>query len=93
MDDWTVYGFKDLLVAVPSDGVGIRWETFPAVLSECPEDRDKVAVYLEGAVVIFCKRIDGRWHLDMMARRNAKFMASPEAMYLSNDGGGEWWPS
>lgn len=92
MEDWVVHRFDDLLVAVPSDGVNIRWETFPAVLFGCPEDRDKVAVYLKGFVVVFCKRIAGRWHLDMTARRKAKFMASLKSMYLS-DGGGEWWPS
>ena len=92
MEDWVVHSFDDLLVAVPSDGVNIRWETFPAVLFGCPEDKDKVAVYLKGFVVVFCKRVDGLWHLDMTARLNAKFMASPKSMYLS-DGGGEWWPS
>lgn len=92
MEDWTVHSFDDLLIAVPSDGVNIRWETFPAVLFGCPEDKDKVAVYLKGFVVVFCKRVDGLWHLDMTARRNAKFMASLKSMYLS-DGGGEWWPS
>lgn len=92
MEDWAVHSFKDILVAVPSDGVNIIWETFPAVLLECPEDKDKVAVYLRGFVVVFCKRVDGLWHLDMTARRNAKFMASLKSMYLS-DGGGEWWPA
>ena len=48
MGDWTVHSFDDLLVAVPSDGVNIRWETFPAVLSECPEDRDKVDIMTVG---------------------------------------------
>lgn len=90
MEDWVVHRFNDLLVAVPSDGVNIRWETFPAVLFGCPEDRDKVAVYLKGFVVVFCKRIAGRWHLDMTARRKAKFMASPKSMYLSNGWGMEW---
>lgn len=92
MEDWIVHSFNDLLVAVPSDGVNIIWETFPAVLSECPEDKDKVAVSLEGAVVVFCKRIDGRWHVDMTWKRWMKFKATPEAMYMSNGGGREWTP-
>lgn len=91
MEDWAVHSFNDILVAVPLDGVNIMWETFPAILFGCPEDKDMVVVYLGDSVVIYCKRIDGHWHLDMTARRNAKFMASPKSMYLSNDGGGEWW--
>lgn len=90
MEDWTVHSFDDLLVAVPSDGVNIRWETFPAVLFGCPEDKDKVAVYYDGGVLLVCKRIDGRWQVDMSFVHKMKFKATPEALYMSNGGGMEW---
>lgn len=91
MEDWIVHSFNDMLVAVPLDGVNIRWETFPAVLLECSEDRDKVVVYIRGSVGIFCRRIDGRWQADTAFVHKMKFKATPEALYMSNDGGGEWW--
>ena len=90
MEDWVVHSFDNLLVAVPSDGVNIRWETFPAVLFRCPEDKDKVAVYAGGSVVIYCKRIAGRWQADTAFVHKMKFKATPEALYMSNGGGREW---
>lgn len=90
MEDWAVHSFNDMLVAVPSDGVNIIWETFPAVLLECPEDRDKVTVYARGSIVIFCKRIDGRWQVDTAFVHKMKFKATPEALYQSNGWGMEW---
>lgn len=90
MGDWIVHSFNDMLVAVPLDGVNIRWETLPTVLLECPEDRDKVAVYARGSIVIFCKRIDGRWQVNMAGKSRMRFQATPEALYLSNGWGMEW---
>lgn len=90
MRDWAVYELSNLMMAVPSDGVNIRWETFPAVLSECPEDRDIVVVYYDDRILLVCKRIDGRWQVDMSFVHKMKFKATPEALYMSNGGGMEW---
>lgn len=90
MEDWVVHSFDDLLVAVPSDGVNIRWETFQALLSKSQED--KVILYIEDSTGVICERLNGYWHLATMAKEKLKFKATPEAMYMSN-GEGEWWPS
>lgn len=90
MEDWAVHSFNDMLVAVPSDGVNIRWETFPAVLLGCPEDKDTVGVYCKGSILLICKRIDGHWQVDMTGMGKMRFQATPEALYLSNGWGMEW---
>ena len=46
--------------------------------------------YYDGGVLFACKRIDGRWQVDMSFAHKMKFKATPEALYMSNGGGMEW---
>ena len=51
MDEWIIrYIPDDILLAIPSDAEHIAWESFPAILEECPEDEDTVGVYCKGSI-------------------------------------------
>lgn len=93
MDEWIIrYISGNILLAIPSDAEHIAWESFPAILEECPEGEDTVGVYCNGTILLICKRIDGRWQMRMAGKSRMRFQSTPEALYLSN-GGGEWWLS
>lgn len=50
MDEWIIrYIPDDIILAIPSDAEHIAWESFPAILEECPEDEDTVGVYCKGS--------------------------------------------
>ena len=90
MDEWIIrYIPNDIILAIPSDAEHIAWESFPAILEECPEDEDTVGVYCNGTILLICKRIDGRWQVRMAGMSNMRFQATPEALYLSNGRGME----
>ena len=93
MDEWIIrYISGNILLAIPSDAEHIAWESFPAILEECPEGEDTVGVYCNGTILHICKRIDGRWQVNMAGMGKRTFQSTLEALYLSN-GGGEWWLS
>ena len=51
MDEWIIrYIPDDIMLAIPSDAEHIAWESFPAILEECPEDEDTVGVYCNGTI-------------------------------------------
>ena len=93
MDEWIIRYIPDnILLAIPSDAEHIAWESFLAILEECPEGEDTVAAYCNGTILHICKRIDGHWQVRMAGMDKMRFQATLEALYLS-DGGGEWWLS
>ena len=91
MDEWIIHYIPDnILLAIPSDAEHIAWESFPAILEECPEGEDTVGVYCKGSILLICKRIDGHWQVDMTGMGKMRFQSTPEALYLSNGWGMEW---
>ena len=51
MDEWIIrYLPGNILLAIPSDAEHIAWESFPAILEECPEGEDTVGVYCNGTI-------------------------------------------
>ena len=51
MDEWIIrYIPDDIILAIPSDAEHIAWESFPAILEECPGDEDTVGVYCKGSI-------------------------------------------
>ena len=91
MDEWIIrYIPDDIILAIPSDAEHIAWESFPAILEECPEDEDTVGVYCKGSILLICKRIDGRWQVNMAGKSRMRFQSTPEALYRFNGWGMEW---
>ena len=91
MDEWIIRCIPgNILLAIPSDAEHIAWESFPAILEECPGDEDTVGVYCKGSILLICKRIDGRWQVRMAGMGRMRFQATPEALYRFNGWEMEW---